>query len=353
MLRVESLCITVDSFSLQDVSFDVGRDEYFVLLGESGVGKSMILECISGLRESKSGSITLNDEDITHRKAQHRNVALAYQDPALFPHMSVKKNIAYGQRKRESSPESREKRLTQLAKQMGIESLLSRHPESLSGGEAQRVSLARALATEPTCLLLDEPLSALDAGARGELRSVLRTLHSTGLPIVHVTHDYEEAIALGTRVGILEDGRIVQTGTPQEIFQHPKSKFVAQFVGLRNIWSGELRGNESDSFQNREFHTADLVFAVSTEADAGKGSLVLRSEDVTVSNGRPEGSARNTHPGTVNRVSHARLGIEVVVDIGIEVTALVTDHAVKQLELVEGREVWISFKATAARFLTS
>lgn len=351
MLTVDRLAISLDDFSLQDVSFEAASDDYFVLLGASGVGKSIVLECIAGLLQPASGKILLDGRDITKVPTQRRAMALVYQEHTLFPHMTVRQNIAYGLRSNGLKRESLNQRVKSLAERTGVDELLNRRPATLSGGETQRVALARALAIEPACLLLDEPLSSLDAGARGDLRSTLRSLHRAGMPVVHVTHDYEEAVALATRVGVLENGRITQVDTPQAIFQHPTSEFLARFVGLRNIWPGDLHYVDNDALQKAEFHTANLRIAVTTDARPGEGCLMLRSEDITLSNNRPEGSAQNIFRGKVKDICSARLGIEIVIDIGVDAAALVTQSAVDQLDLMEGKDVWISFKATAGRFI--
>jgi len=350
MLDVKALTIELDGFSLRNLTVQVEDGAYLVLLGESGVGKSVLLECIAGLYPAASGSVSLGGADITHARIQDRPVGLVYQDEALFPHLTVYENVAYGLRARGAGRAAIDETVRALAKQTGLEDMLTRQPGTLSGGERQRVSLARALATEPKCLLLDEPLSALDAQARPAMRSLLRNLHRAGQTIVHVTHDYEEAISLATHVGVIEDGRIVQEGTPADIFQHPKSGFVARFVGVRNFFHGTLSFPDSGSTMG-EFASGDLTFSVATDAPGGPGYLLLRSEDLTLSSARPEGSARNTFEGKVSDIAPARLGVEVMVDLGVEVAAMVTEDAVKRMGLAPGKDVWVSFKATAGRFI--
>lgn len=350
MLDVKALTIEMDAFSLRDLSLRVESGAYFVLLGASGVGKSVLLECIAGLCPPVSGSIWLDGVDITHAHIQERSVGLVYQDEALFPHLTVYENVAYGLRARGEERAEIDATVRSLAAQTGLEEMLERKPGTLSGGERQRVSLARALAREPQCLLLDEPLSALDAQARPAMRSLLREVHRSGQTIVHVTHDYEEAISLATHVGVIEDGRIVQEGTPAEIFQHPKSEFVARFVGVRNFFHGTLSYPDGGSNLG-EFASGDLSFSIATDAPGGPGHLLLRSEDLTLSAARPEGSARNTFAGKVSDIAPARLGVEVMVDLGVEVAAMVTQDAVKRMELAPGKDVWVSFKATAGRFI--
>ncbi|HNR31370.1 MAG TPA: ABC transporter ATP-binding protein [Candidatus Hydrogenedentes bacterium] len=351
MLRVEHLRVRAGDFSLRDVSFTVEDGAYFVLLGASGAGKTVLLEALAGLAPVREGRILLHGADITRARIRHRGFGLVYQDRALFPHLTVRRNIAYGLHARRMPRALVRDRVEELARETGTRELLRRYPATLSGGEAQRVALARALATQPQCLLLDEPLSALDAHARGEMRALLRAIHRGGRTILHVTHDYEEALSLATQVGVIEDGTIRQTGPPGEVFRHPRSEFVARFVGIRNIIEGRLETPAEDRAGEALFVSNGLSFHTLTDAPPGPGLLLVRSEDVTLSLTRPESSARNCFPGTIREIVPARLGVEVYVDAGVEIAALVTPGSVERIGLREGLAVWVSFKAGAARFI--
>jgi len=350
MLCVRDLDKRLRGFALRQVCFAVEGGGYFVLLGASGVGKTVLLETVAGVTHADQGQVLLDGVDITHERAQKRRLGLVYQDQGLFPHMTVRRNIGYGLRAKGTGRTARRKRVEEMAAQTGVVDLLDRYPASLSGGEAQRVALARTLATEPRCLLLDEPISSLDTQARIGMRGLLRRLNREGHTVIHVTHDYEEAISLATRVGIMENGSIAQIGTPKEIFHHPKSEFVAQFVGIRNFFPGHLEAPESGPGGLARFVTGPLAFKVLCGGRPGPGRLVLRSEDITVSRTRPESSAQNSFLGCIVDIAPARLGVEVMVDIGVEVAALLTPDSVGHLGLHHGQKVWVSFKATAARF---
>lgn len=349
MLRVEGLDKRLGDFALKDIAFEVADGAYFVLLGASGVGKSLIVELLAGTLAPDAGRIAWNDTDLTRERIQKRQVGVVYQDQALFPHLSVRRNIAYGLRARGMGRHESRERAGRVAEAAGVGHLLERYPGTLSGGEAQRVALARALATEPRCLILDEPLSSLDVQARGQMRALLRKVHREGRTILHVTHDYEEAISLATHVGVMEQGTIVQTGTPAEVFHHPRSAFVAQFVGIKNVFKGTL--DPGGNAGARRFSAGPIAFSVLSEAQPGPGTLLLRTEDVFISRSRVETSAQNCFAGRVTDIAPARLGIEVVIDAGIEITALVTRDAVEKLDLRHGAEVWVEFKASAARFI--
>jgi molybdopterin-binding protein len=350
MLYVRNLRRNLGAFAIRDVAFDVEDGAYFVLLGASGVGKTLLVELLTGVVLPDAGRILWNGEDITWEKIQKRRMGVVYQDQALFPHLTVRQNIAYGLRAQKHDRAAVYERTRTLAEEFGVQDLLHRYPGTLSGGEAQRVALARALAVEPRCMVLDEPLSSLDIHARGQMRALLRRLHREGRTVIHVTHDYEEAIALATHVGIMEEGTITQSGTPADVFLHPKSEFVARFVGIKNVFKGILQRRETNGDMAR-FISQGPAFAVLSAAGTGPGSLILRSEDITVSRTRVETSAQNCFQGRVIDVVPARLGIEVTADIGVEITALVTPDSVKRLGLSHGQEVWVEFKASAARFI--
>ncbi len=351
MLRVEQLCVRAGAFSLRDVSFTVGQAAYFVLLGASGAGKTVLLEALAGLVPVQGGRIRLCGADITRARIRHRGFGLVYQDRALFPHLTVRRNIAYGLHARRLPRALVRERVAELAAETGTQGLLDRYPGTLSGGEAQRVALARALATRPQCLLLDEPLSSLDAHARAEMRALLRTIHRGGRTILHVTHDYEEALALATQIAVVENGTIRQAGAPSDVFQHPKSEFVARFVGIRNVFKGRLEAAAAGQPGEAAFVTNGLRFHVLTDGPPGPGLVLVRSEDITLSPGRPESSARNCVQGTVREIVPVRLGVEVYIDAGVEMAALVTPGSVEHMELREGLSVWAAFKASAARFI--
>lgn len=341
MLTVEGLTLHAGSFMLRNVSFAIAQGDYAILLGESGAGKSLLLEALAGFQPTERGSIRRGGEEISRAPIHWRNLPLVTQRPRLFPHLSVRRNIGYALRSGAT--------VDALAARVGATDLLDRMPGSLSGGESQRVAIARALATGARCILLDEPLSALDVRARNDLRGVLRSLHAEGQAFLHVTHDYEEALALATKLGVIEGGRLAQFGTPHEILADPRSSFVARFVGIRNVFEGELSPATDGNL--REFKTGAARFWVLSDAAAGSGYFLLRAEDVTLSLNPVVDSARNHFQGAVTEMVTARLGKEVTVDVGAPISALVTAEACSALGLAAGARVYVHFKASAARFL--
>ena len=240
--QVEKLCVRAGEFELQDISFALHSKEYLIILGPTGCGKTMLLETLAGLRKPVDGQIFLDNYDITTWPPEARGLGFAYQDSLLYPFLNVRDNILFGARARKKHKEANTlSRLDKLAEAMGITHLLQRFPRDLSGGEKQRVSLARAILVDPPVLLLDEPLSALDPQTRHSMRELLREVHrSEGLGIIHVTHDFNEALQLGTQVIVMNNGKIVQRGEPLNVFQQPRSLFVAGFLQNENVIKGTI-----------------------------------------------------------------------------------------------------------------
>jgi multiple sugar transport system ATP-binding protein len=208
----------------------VADGEMVTLVGPSGSGKTTLLRCIAGLERLDSGTIHLGDISLNGLSPRRRDVAMIFQQPALYPHLSVERNIAFPLRMRGTTKDVIQDRVSQMSQLLGIATLLDRRPHELSGGQAQRVALARALVRKPKCLLLDEPLSNLDAPMRLELREQLKSLHAAHpITTLHVTHDQDEALAMGSRVAVLHQGKLQQISTPTEITSQPTNDFVAQF----------------------------------------------------------------------------------------------------------------------------
>jgi molybdopterin-binding protein len=350
MLTLNKISKHFPDFSLKEISFTVGQGDYFILLGESGAGKSMLLETIAGLVIPDSGTIFLNGKDITGEKIQARNIGLVFQDHAVFPHLSVAENIIYALYNSDLSKNGKKEKVNKIAKELGITELLNRRPDTLSGGELQRVALGRTLIQEPRILLLDEPLASLDTRLKGELRRLLRMIHRNGQTILHVTHDYEEALSLGTRIAVINEGKIIQEGTPAEVFHHPKSEFVAHFVGVKNFFPVSLVIENNTSFAVTD---NNIRIRIVSEEDKVEGFVLIRREDIWLSNEPVETSATNNFIGRIAEVVPSSGGMDITIDIGIEIHALVTRESQGKLDLREGNNCWVHFKATAVRFIRS
>ncbi len=340
MIRLENFSVGAGSFLLSPIDLSLNDGEYFVLLGPTGSGKTVLLETIAGLRKPKSGRIYFGDQDVTGLPPESRKIGFVYQDYLLFPHMSVLQNVAFGIK---GSKQERDRKATEIARTFGIESLLERRVQGLSGGEQQRVALARALATEPTLLLLDEPLSALDPTTREEMLGEIERVHQRLRPtVLHVTHNFEVAMRLADRIGIVGGGKLHQIGSPEEIFRKPSNEFVARFVGARNILRGELE--ESDG--ERCVRTGGICVAVA-QAKRGTTRILIRPEDILLSRTPFESSARNTFKGVVRSVTDSGPVLHVSVEIPPVLTALVTRRSFEELGIQVGDEVWLTFKASA------
>ena len=341
-LDVQQLDVTAGEFHLDGIDITVNAGEYFVVLGPTGAGKTILLETIAGLRRVRRGTVHIDNEDVTQLPPERRGVGFVYQDYALFPHLTVAANIAFGLRLRRRK--NVDHSVARIAALLGIDTLQSRMPRDLSGGEQQRVALARALAVAPRVLLLDEPLSALDPQTREGLQRELAQLHrELSTTTVHVTHDFEEAAALADRIGVMNAGRIVQVGTVDAIFRRPSSPFVARFVGARNVFAGAAIRTENEETQ----FIIDGVTLATATAVTGPAHAALRPEDILISATPLTSSARNCLHGRITGITDRGMIVYITVDIPPEFVAAVTHRSVAELGLAVGKEVYISFKASA------
>ncbi|MCX7601122.1 MAG: ABC transporter ATP-binding protein [Meiothermus sp.] len=231
---------------VQEVSFEVGPSEVFALLGPSGCGKTTTLRLIAGFEQADSGQIWLEDQEITRRPPEERGIGFVFQDYALFPHLSVYENVAFGLRHLRG--QARQERVLEVLGLVGLTVFKDRKPGELSGGQQQRVALARAIAPGPKLVLLDEPFSSLDAALRQTTRDEVRSLlKQSGIGAILVTHDQEEALSFADRLAVMRAGQLEQVGTPEEVYHQPRTPFVAQFLGRTNLIPGEARGLEADT----------------------------------------------------------------------------------------------------------
>jgi molybdate/tungstate transport system ATP-binding protein len=347
MIEFDRVSLTLGSFSLHDVSLTINRGDYYFIVGPSGAGKTVLLEAIAGLHRPQQGRVLLRGEDITALPPERRGISLVYQDYSLFPHMKVAENVGYGLKMRGRAKGEIRERVAYLLQQFGIEHLADRHPATLSGGEQQRVALARSIAVEPDILLLDEPLSALDPVTQEKFIDDLRSLHQEhGLTVVQVSHSRREANLLATRMAVIIDGRLMDEGRSGAVLNTPRNREVARFVGIENILDGVVTANDGG------LATVDVggrfIEAVTAIPKGQRVTLCIRADDVSVivSDGY-RSSARNTLKGTIVRVSENGPLAEVKVDCGIELTAVLTRRSVEDLLLAPGRTVSLTIKASA------
>ena len=326
------------------------RDPVTVLFGPSGAGKTTVLRALAGLERPDAGFVTFDGEpwfDARRRlfvRPQARRVGLLFQDQALFPHLSVAGNVGFGLR----GPD-RAARVEALAARLGLGDLLHRRPGELSGGQRQRVALARALAPHPRLLLLDEPLSALDAPAREALRGELRqVLETSGVPAVVVTHDRTEALALGDRLAVLVDGAVRQVGPVHEVFTSPVDVDVARAVGTENVFPARVLRRDAGLLILRAGE-AELV-AVDPGGTFEAAHACVRAEDVVVEPAdRHDSSARNQLPGAVTARREEGPLVRLTIACGLSLVALVTRASAERMGLVPGQRVCAVVKAPSIR----
>jgi ABC-type Fe3+/spermidine/putrescine transport system ATPase subunit len=262
MLQLDNIALQLGSFQLSSFNLHIRQGEYRVLLGPTGTGKTVLLETIAGLHIPQQGTIVLDGRDITDMAPEKRHIGVVYQNYALFPHLSVFDNIAFGLRIQGAAKEAIKRKVLEMADFLSIRHFLSRYPGRLSGGECQRVALARALVMAPGMLLLDEPLSAVDRLTRDRLQALLKRIHKElGITILHITHDLNEAFFLADSITVMRDGMILQQGTPDEISLHPATRFVAELMGMKNFLPARVNPDGSVEVKGMGLLQADLLTA--------------------------------------------------------------------------------------------
>lgn len=344
MLKTKDLSIELGEFSLKKVNLSINNGEYRVILGPTGAGKTILLETIAGIYIPDSGSVTLKDEDITSKDPKNRNITMVYQDFVLFPHLSVYENIAFGLKLKKMPADAIEKKVSKVSEILGISHLVKRDTVNLSGGEKQRTAIARALVLEPEVLLLDEPLSALDITTREKLRKELKSLHKAySTTIIHVTHNFEEVFSLADTVSVMNAGEIIQTGSPEEIFSKPNCRFIAGFVGVENIFRGEISSGKGSSII-----TVDgLKISSSTTGISGEVYASVRPEDILLSKEPLKTPARNSFEGEVVSITDNGTMVQIKIDAGIPFVTFLTKRGFYDIGIAEKDKVYLTFKAAA------
>lgn len=321
MVELRSVVVRLRYFTLGPISTAFDRETYNVILGPTGSGKSTLLKTIAGIYRVSEGSVVIDGIDVSREPPETRNVSYVPQGYAIFDHMTVYENIEYGLRFKGIPKPERRRLIMEIAKDLGIDYLLSRRAVNLSGGEQQRVALARALVIKPKVLLLDEPLSMLDRETRDRIILMLRELPKKyGITVIHVTHDWDEAYSLADRVYIMNEGRIIEEGEPEQVFNRPRSVFTARFLGFQNIIRGSARGN-------LVVLNDEVKLSINGEVD-GDVYVCIRPEwiRVMVDNGVNLEGQNVLRGGIVNEVIRSRIGFQLLVSVGrvLVLTALST-----------------------------
>jgi spermidine/putrescine transport system ATP-binding protein len=326
-LGSHGICKSFDDVQvLHDITFSVNVGEFVTLLGPSGCGKTTLLRIIAGLELPDRGRVVLCGTEVTGLPANRRPVNTVFQNYALFPHLSVYDNVAFGLRSRRFSQSNVDDRVGQVLAMLQLDAFAKRYSHQLSGGQKQRVALARALVNEPEVLLLDEPMSALDAKLRSELQIELRQLQKKlGKTFILVTHDQDEAMTVSDRIIVMRDGRIVQTGTPSEVYERPVNRFVAEFLGSANLIPA--------SIANGRVETALGPMVVRPSPNWQRGTLAIRPERIRICTHRPEVNAVS---GRVREVIYRGDHLDVFLDPG-----LLRVRTAPTMPLRGGQQVWL------------
>lgn len=350
MLKVENIHKSWPGFAIKAISFEVDKGDYFILLGRSGSGKTALLEIIAGMTNPDSGKLILKGKDITHLRIQNRNIGMVFQELAIFPHMKIKDNIAYPLKHKKLSSHEIDNRVVEIAEKFNISHILNRKPAKLSGGELQRAALARTLIRKPDLLLLDEPLSSLDVQLKQDIRKLLKQINREGTTVIHVTHDYEEAILLANKIAVLNRGKLIQTGSTKDVFQHPASVFVANFTGVKNYFRSRF-----SRIEGKQLYVASIDkridICTTHKPTSEEGYIIIRCEDITINLSKTDSSAVNQFEGRITGLVQLPHFCEVMVDIGIQMVVSLSEDSVNKLHLEANKKVWLSFKATAVRII--
>jgi ABC-type Fe3+/spermidine/putrescine transport system ATPase subunit len=317
--------------AVDGVSLSIAKGSIVALLGPSGCGKTTLLRMIAGFEQPDEGEIILEGRNVAGKRPYERNVGLLFQDYALFPHMTVEKNVAYGLRQRGVEPSEIRRRTDEMLTLVGMRDFAHRYPQNLSGGQQQRVALGRALANNPPLVLLDEPLSALDAKLRLELRAELRRiLKLSEATAVVVTHDQQEAMTLGERVVVMEGGRIRQDGLPADLYDRPQTRFVAEFIGRSNWFSGTLGASCGGLRELRYGPVTPLVIRDPGTAEGTSYDVCIRPEHIALDD--RGAAAPDAHDRPLNRVAGV---VKDIVYLGSNIETIVTVEAGKDICVVE------------------
>lgn len=317
LLQILNVDLTLGTFRLSSISLNVDKQEYMIIIGRTASGKTTLLKTIAGAYRPSSGKILIDDSDITTMPPEKRNIAYVSQIFSSFDPMNVQSNIEFGLRARGVPKPERKQLINGVVRDLGIEHLLDRMPATLSGGEQQRVSLARALVTSPKILLLDEPLSMIDPETKGSIIRLLKAIpEKYNIPVVHVTHEWDEAYTLASRIAVIHQGRIIEVGTPEQIFNEPRSYLTAKLVGFYDMHKGDATLTDSGSTIKLE----NGIELKSRMKISGSVYACVRPERVKLN----ISNEFNTLEGRIVDVFRERFGLRIIISINnIEFTALV------------------------------
>jgi spermidine/putrescine ABC transporter ATP-binding subunit len=341
--------------AVDNVNLDIEQNEFFALLGPSGCGKTTLLRMINGLETPSEGQVMIGGVDMAFTPPNQRPTNMVFQSYAVFPHMTVKDNVSYGLRVTGVPADETAKRTAEALEMVKLAHLAERKPDQMSGGQRQRVALARALVKRPKVLLLDEPLSALDAKLRDDMRMELTRLQQTvGITFIIVTHDQDEALSMATRIAVMDKGAVQQIATPSELYEHPRTKFVADFIGKVNLLDATVKGKKAKalSLDAKGIGKFDIGF----DKEAGSAvTIALRPEKLNLTKEKPSAKGEIAMAGTVKDVAYYGDTSQVIVTVAdstdLEVSVQ-NDSRLGGAGVKAGQKIWASFNPEDAIVLT-
>ena len=348
MIEIKNLSLSLGDFSLNDINLTIGDGEYFVILGPTGAGKTVLIECLAGIHRVRRGEIWVDGVDVTRLTPEERNTGYVPQDYVLFPFLNVADNIAFGLRQKDGCREEVLERVRTLAELLGISLLLGRDTRSLSGGEKQRVALARALAPSPRILILDEPLGSLDLQTSKHLRLELQRIHrELGVTTLHVTHNQVEAEEMADRIAILNMGRLEQVGRPEEVFFYPENEAVSDFIGALNILDCDQCRPLGEGLM--EVDCRGLRIVLPHDGDAIR-RIALFPRDIYISDNPPPGPRVNRFKGTITSVKPSGAMVRLELRVGENSLLAEMPHDIfEDMDVGVGKEVFLILKLRRIR----
>ena len=341
MIDIKNLSLQIgEKQILSEINLHINTGEYFALIGPSGSGKTMLMQTIAGFQKY-DGKIFLQGQDIENVAIEKRNIAIVYQNFALFPHKTVYENIQFPLKFKKIS--NKDKKIKEIAEKFEITPLLNRKPENLSGGEKQRVAIARAIISNPKILFLDEPFSSIDMVLRKNLYVFLKSIHKEfGLTVLHISHDFNEAIQLADKIAVINEGKIEQINTPKKIFKSPATKFIASFAGLDNLITL--------IHKNGQTFLQGIQQPLST-TNLSNRYAILHPEDIILSQNRIESSARFSLSGEITEITSNIFYSDLKINIGHTITAKITNNSLRKMHLRVSDRIFVTFKESSLKFI--
>ncbi len=346
-LEVKDINVDLKDFKLKNTSLEVNEKDYLVIIGPTGAGKSVLLETIAGFYQPDNGRVFLEGRDITNLNPEDRGISIVYQDYVLFPHMNVFDNIAFGLKRRTDKKDVVDSKVRNISKLLKIDHLLDRDPETLSGGEQQRVAIARSLVVEPKLLLMDEPFAALDVNTHALLTSLIKdVIARQGTTCIHVSHNFNDVYNLAERVAVMKDGKILQQGTLHDVFSRPSHNFVADFVGVHNVFQGEIIGHDKSLLQIEIDPGIIIHSSDEFKYDSRDVMVAIRPESIIFSNEKFVSSVRNQLQGVVKDMFEVGHTVWIEVQVGnVRFKGVLTPNSCESLGIEREKEIYLSFKS--------